>query len=131
MVGKHAGAVGLGGGLVQFAAKAFAKINIVAQNQAHGIGADKRGANQQGLCHACGLCLHGVAQRDAEAAAVAKQALVGGQVVGGGDDKHIADTGQHQHRQRIINHRFVVYRQQLFGHAAGERIQAAAAAAGQ
>ncbi len=45
------------------------------------------------------------------------------------DDQDVPDARQHQHRQRIIDHRLVVDRQQLLGDGEGQRIEPRAAAA--
>src|ERR1700752_512308 len=49
----------------------------------------------------------------------------------GGDDEDVADAGDHQRRQRIVDHRLVVHGQQLLGRAHGDRIQPRARSAGQ
>ena len=46
-------------------------------------------------------------------AAIAEQAAELRQVVRRRDHQDVADAGQHQHRQRIVDHRLVVDRQQL------------------
>ena len=62
-----------------------------------------------------------VAQQIAERRLVARR----------GDDQKFADAGRHQRRQRIINHRLVVDRQQLLRQRHGDRVQAGAGAARQ
>ena len=47
------------------------------------------------------------------------------------DDENFADTGQHQHRQRIVNHWLIVNRQQLLRYAARNRMQSGAGTARQ
>src|SRR5690606_25771615 len=61
----------------------------------------------------------------------AEQRLETGGVVRRGDDENVADTGQHQGAERIVDHRLVIDRQQLLGDAAGDRIKPRAAAAGE
>jgi len=43
----------------------------------------------------------------------------------------LANAGQHQGRERVVDHRLVVDRQQLLADRPGDRVQACAAAAGQ
>src|SRR5680860_512504 len=43
----------------------------------------------------------------------------------------LADTREHQHRERVVNHRLVVDRQQLFGDAFGDGVKAGAGASGE
>ena len=52
-------------------------------------------------------------------------------VLGRGDDRDLAQAGQHQHRQRIVDHRLVVERQQLLRQRMGDRIEPGARAAGE
>ena len=63
--------------------------------------------------------------------AVAEQMLEGGLILRRGDDQHVADLGQHQRRQRIVDHRLVVDRQQLLRRHQRERMQPRAGAAGE
>ena len=63
--------------------------------------------------------------------AIAEQAPECLLVVGGGDDQHLADPSQHQGAERVINHRLVVNRQQLFADGLGDRMQPRAAPASQ
>ena len=45
-----------------------------------------------------------------------------------GDVRYIPDTGQHQHRYGIVDHRLVIDRKQLFGHPLGNRVEPGTAA---
>ena len=64
-----------------------------------------------------------VGQGDAELGAVAEQAceLVG--VLGCGDDEDLADAGEDQGREGVVDHRFVVDRDQLFAHSHRDRMK--------
>ncbi|MDT4860111.1 hypothetical protein FQZ97_946540 [compost metagenome] len=84
--------------------------DVVAKNQAYGVFANELFANQKGLGQAVRRRLLRIAEFDAELAAVAQQVAVLGQVVRGGDDENLADAGQHEHRDRIVDHRLVVNR---------------------
>ena len=64
-------------------------------------------------------------------AAVAEQLLEARGVLRGGDDQDVADAGQHQRGQRVIDHRLVVDRQQLLGDRQGGGVQPGAGAAGE
>ena len=64
-------------------------------------------------------------------AAVAQQALVAADVLGGRDQQDLADAGQHQRGQRVVDHRLVVDRQQLLADRPGDRVQPGAGPAGQ
>lgn len=52
-------------------------------------------------------------------------------ILRGGDDEDVADTRQHQGAQRVVDHGFVVDRQQLLGERPGGRLEPGAGAAGQ
>ena len=64
-------------------------------------------------------------------AAVAKQLSEQRVVARRGDDQDLADAGHHQRRQRVVDHRLVVHRQQLLADRDGDRVQAGAGAAGE
>ena len=81
-------------------------------------------------CAAFRLWLHGELQLNAERTAVTQQPLKGGKSSGVVITR-ISNARQHQHGERIVNHRLVIHRQQLFGYAAGDRMQPGARAAGE
>ena len=62
-------------------------------------------------------------QPNAPLAAIAKGAFELGLILRGGDDRNLADIGQHQHRKRIIDHRLIINRQKLFRKGHGNRIK--------
>ncbi|MNC73973.1 hypothetical protein D3C75_1252580 [compost metagenome] len=51
--------------------------------------------------------------------------------MGRGDQQDFPNTGEHQHRDRVVDHRLVVDRQQLLGNTQGDGVQAGAGASGQ
>ena len=75
--------------------------------------------------------LLGVGELEAELVAVAQQPPEHRQVGGGGDDQDLADPGEHQHRDRVVDHRLVVDRQELLGDHLRHRIEPRARAAGE
>ena len=83
------------------------------------------------MCQSVGRGLFGVFKANAPIRSVAQETAEGGQVLGGGDDEHLADTGQHEHRDGVINHGFVVDGDHLFGDALGDGVEACAGASGQ
>ena len=68
---------------------------------------------------------------DSPLRSAAEQLLKAGLILGRGDDQKLGDAGEHQRRQRVINHRLVVNRQQLLRHRRRHRIQPRARAAGE
>src|SRR5690606_906202 len=121
-VAEHGGAVQVVEA-AQLGAQAGAVEDVVAQDEGAPVAGDVVGADEEGLGQPAGGGLGGVAQGDAEPGPVAQEAgeLVG--VVGGGDDEDVADAGQHQGGQRVVDHRLVVDRDELFGHRLGDRVQ--------
>ena len=63
--------------------------------------------------------------------AVAQQALEQRLVLRRRNDQDVANAGQHQRRQRIVDHRLVEHRQKLLGHHGGHRVKPCPRSAGQ
>ncbi|MNF86875.1 hypothetical protein D3C84_693250 [compost metagenome] len=131
LIAEHGGAFLAPGGLEQHEPEALTVENVVAEHQAHRVGADELFANEEGLRQAVGARLHGIAQIDAERAAIPEQALETRDIVWRADQQDVANSRQHQCRQRVIDHRLVVDRQQLLGNAPGDRVQPGPGTAGQ
>ena len=112
-------------------AEAGAVEDVVAQHEAARLAAHERLAQPVGVGEALGPGLRGVLEREAEPRAVAQQPLERRLVVRRGDDQDLPDPGQHQHRQRVVDHRLVVDRQQLLGDRRGQRMQPRARPAGE
>src|SRR5690606_25186447 len=110
--------------------QAFAEEDIVAQDHCHAVIADEVPADDEGFGQTVWLWLGCIGEVEAEGAAVFQQALEQRQVMGSGDDEYVPDPCQHQHAQRIVDHRFIIDRQELFRHSECEGIKAGPAAAG-
>ncbi|MCY1429248.1 hypothetical protein D9M71_451580 [compost metagenome] len=130
-IAEHRGTRRLLDGTQQLFAEALAVEDVVAQDQADRIVANEFFTDQEGLGQPIRRRLFGVAQFDTELAAVAQQLFVLGQVVRGGNQQDFPNTGEHQHRDRVVDHRLVVDRQQLLGNTQGNGVQASAGAAGE
>jgi hypothetical protein len=104
---------------------------VVAERQRHRLAGDELAPDQERLRDAFGPRLGGVADREPERGAVAEQALEERQVGRRADQQQLPDARQHQGRERVVDHRLVVDRQQLLAHAARDRVQPRAGAAGQ
>src|SRR5207244_3530539 len=102
-----------------------------AEDEADRVAADEGLADQEGLGDAAGVRLDLVGQGQPDLAAVAEELLDARRVARRADDEDVTDAREHQHRQRIIDDRLVVDRQQLLADRTGERIEPAAAAAGE
>mmetsp|Transcript_23203 Transcript_23203/g.39790 ORF Transcript_23203/g.39790 Transcript_23203/m.39790 type:complete len:253 (+) Transcript_23203:2247-3005(+) len=103
--------------------------NVVTQHHGRGRTAEEVFGQQVGLRQPVGGGLCDVGERDAPLASVAQRPLELRLILRCGDHGDVAYARQHQHRDRVVDHRFVVDGQQLFGHAHGDRIEARAGAA--
>ena len=63
--------------------------------------------------------------------AVTQELLEARRILRGGDDEDVADARQHEGAERVVDHRFVVDRDELLGDGQGGRVQPGAGAAGE
>lgn len=54
---------------------------------------------------------------------ILKEVFEFGAVLGCGNNEDIADPGQHEHREWVIDHGLVIYREKLFAHDFGDGIE--------
>ena len=88
---------------IEHVGQVVAEEDVVAEDQADRLAADELGADEERLGDALGLRLHRVGEPQAELRAVAEQLLDQRQVARRADDQDLADAGQHQHRQRVVD----------------------------
>ncbi len=100
--------------------------DVVAEDKACGVIADEVPADDECLCEAVGRWLFGVGEPDSVVAAVAKQSLESGEVSRGRDDQYIPDSGQHEGRNGIVDHWFVIDWEHLFRYPLGDGVEACA-----
>ncbi len=105
--------------------------DVVAEDQRDPVVADELSADEESLCQAFGLRLLGIGEVDAPFRPVAEKALEQSRVLRGRYDQDLANSGDHQHRQRIVDHRLVVDRKQLFGDRQRQRVETRAGPSGQ
>src|SRR5579871_20703 len=121
--------------LLRRLAKIFRQIvpikNVVAQDQRTRAVAQKSFADQEGLCDALRLGLNRILQPDSILRAVPQQGPKPRHVVGSRDDQNFPNAREHERAERVINHRFVVDRQQAFAHSLRDWVQARARTAGE
>ena len=103
--------------------------DVVAEDKGRVVVADEVGADDEGLGETIRAGLDGVLQVDAPRAAIAEELFEARGVLRGGDDQDVADAGQHQRGQRVVDHRLVVDRQQLLGDRQGGGMEPGAGAA--
>ena len=132
VVAEHGGQAALRGVLhraAQVADQAVAVEDVVPEDERAGLAGGEPLADHERLGQAVRAGLHGVGQVHAVVRPVAQKALEVRQVGRGRDDQDVADAGHHKDGQRVVDHRLVVYRQQLLGCDGGERVEARSAAA--
>ncbi len=104
--------------------------DIVAEDQRAAVFADEIAADHEGLGDALGPRLGRVGEGHADARAVAEQAGETLAVLRRGDDEHLPDAGEHQHRERVVDQRLVVDGEQLLAGRNGGGVEARPRAAG-
>ena len=132
-IAEHRGTaffLGLADCLLQHGAEAGSMEDVVSEYQAGGIVADEFLADDEGLCQTVGTGLFGIFEPYSVIASVAQQTLEPGEVMGRGDDEYLADAGQHQHRDGVIDHGFVKDGEHLLAHPLCYGIEAGSAASG-
>ena len=90
--------------------KTAAVENIVSEYHRTGISIDEFFAEQECLSQSIRGRLNLVLEMDTKVASIAEQALEVRKVSRGGDDQNVTDACKHQRGQRIVDHRFVIYR---------------------
>ena len=105
--------------------------DVVAEDEAAALAGEEVFADEECLGETVGRGLDGVGEGESPLGAVAEQLAEAGRVVGGGDDQDVADAGQHEGRERVIDHRLVVDRQKLFGDGLRDGMQAGSGTAGE
>ena len=105
--------------------------DVVAQDEADAVLAHKLLADDESLGQSVGTRLLGIAEAHTQLAAIAQQTAEARQVVGRGDDEDVADAGEHQRRDGIIDHRLVIYGDELLADALGDGVEAGAGSASQ
>ena len=130
IVAEYAGAGFLLHSTVQTVLEIGGIEDIIAQNKANRVIPDELGADEQRVRDAACNLLHLVGDVDAEAAAGTEQTVERAFLSGRDDDENIADTGLQERSQRIVDHRFIVYRQQRFAYRTCHRVQARALTGG-
>ena len=97
--------------------------NVVAQNQGYRVRADERFRDEKCLRDARRFRLLAIFDGQAPRTAVAEQLFEARQIVRRGDQAQLADAALDERRERIINHRLVINRLELFARDERERIQ--------
>jgi len=105
--------------------------NVVAEDQAHRQSIDEVGPDDEGLRDPSRARLLPIGEAHSDVASILEQSTNHRQIAGRADDENVADAGEHQRRQRIIDRRLVVNREQLLADRSCQRIQTGGAATGE
>ena len=81
--------------------------NIVTKNQTGAVIPDECFANDESLSQSIWRWLFSILEVNTIITTIAQQTLESRQVVRRGDDKDVSDASEHQHRDWVVNHRFV------------------------
>ena len=125
-IGEHRAARGARHGPLKHRGQAGAVEDVVAENEGATAPADELAADDEGLRQAFGLRLCGIGEAHADAAAVAEQAHEAVLILRRGHEQNLADAGEHQNREGIVDQRLVVDRHQLLAGGDGGWIEARA-----
>lgn len=126
LIAKYGGALATLGDFSQLGGKTLAIEDIVAQNQAYSVATDEVFGDDEGLGKSIRAWLDFVAEVNAELFAGSKRTFKAGLIFRRGDDEDILDARQHEYGERVVDHGFVVHRQELFGGAECYGVQAGA-----
>ena len=130
-VGEDGGAGGLRGSAGEHLQEALAVEDVVAEDEGDGIVADEFAADDEGLGETFGLGLDRVLEVEAEVFTVAEEALEAPDVVGCGDDEDVAQAGEHEGGEGIVDHRLVVDGEHLLADSEGHGVQAGSGPSGE
>ena len=97
--------------------------DVVAQHERRRRTRQELAADDERLREPVRRRLYRVRKRQSPLRTVAQQLREARRVLGRGNEKDVADARQHQRRQRIVDHRLVVHRQQLLGDDLRHRIE--------
>ncbi len=97
--------------------------DIVSQHQRTGIPADKLPADHKGISQSPRLVLHLIGKGEPELLPGAEQLLEHRKIPRRRNNQNVPDARQHQRGQRIIDHRFVIHRHDLFRDGLRQRIE--------
>ena len=131
VIGEHSCALIASRRPAKLLAQTRAVENVVAKDEHRRLAADERLADNESLRQPVRLGLLRIVDPDAPFRAIAKQAAKHRQIVRRRNDQRLADPGEHDDRQRIIDHRLVVDGDELLRDRKRDRMQPGACPARQ
>ncbi len=97
--------------------------DVVAQHQGTVISSNEVGADMEGLGQTIRAGLLCIGKRNAKGGAIAQNTLELQRIFWRGNDQNVANPGQHQRAERIVDHRLVEDRHKLLRHALGQWVE--------
>src|SRR5579862_1573445 len=131
VVSKHGGALLAGGSMTQLLGQSMPVKEVIAEYQADRVARHEILGDQEGLGDAARCRLRRVAHADAPLRAIPEKPREERTVLRRRNQHNVAYSGKHQRRQRVVDERLVVQRQQLLGDRACHRIKPRPRAAGE
>src|SRR5699024_5997917 len=104
-VAEQGGALQVGYFALETIGETQAVEDVIAEYQRDGVVTDELPTDHEGLCQPVRTGLWCITELETELAAVTEQGAETRQILGSGDHQNLSDAGQHQHRQRIVDHR--------------------------
>src|SRR5437762_1101383 len=103
--------------------------DVIAEHKCNAIVADKVLTDEECLRETLRSWLACIRQLNTPLRAVTKQPFKLAQILRSRDDQDLPDSGEHQRGQRVVDHRFVVDRQELLADTERNRVEPRPAAA--
>ena len=128
VIGKYRSALLTRVGIAEQGLEVMAVEDVVTEDQRRRVVTDEISTDREGLSKAVWTRLYGIGEVETPMAAVSQKLLEARGVLGRGDDQDVADTSEQQGAERVVDHRLVVDRQQLFGDGEGSGVEAGAGA---
>src|SRR6266478_5282768 len=97
--------------------------NIVAEHKRTIVSANESLSNDESLCNAIGRGLNRILKVHSPLTSITQELLEMENVLRSGDDEDVSDARKQQRGQRVINHGFVIDRQQLFRKCLRDRVE--------
>ncbi len=121
-ISEDQGAAREPGGLLKSSAHSETIEDVIAEDETDRAGTHKRFSENECLGKPFGAGLFDVFEGKSPLGTVIQEVPEKGKVPGRGNDQNFPDSGQHQDRKRVINHRLVVHGQQLLADRPSGRI---------
>jgi hypothetical protein len=90
--------------------------NIVPEDEADAVTSYKLPAYDESLCKALGVGLFGIRKTNTKLAAVTEKMGKSREIFRSAYDENIANSRQHEDRQRVVDHGLVIDRQELLAY---------------